>query len=462
MKKKALVFIDHDMTIRHFVLSGAFKEVEAAYDVTYVFNFLPPSSHKTWVFTDIHTLGLKRVLTTSISRVRMGRWYHLFAASVLYRNRGTSNFAPRRDVMIKMNGEKWTRRYEILSQPGIYQVFRWLYARAQGIHREVDEIISRERPDIILHPSILAGFYINELLGASKKYHIPLVVLMNSWDNPSGKAVSIGYPEKLVVWGEQTRRHAIEFMGMPKDRVVAFGAAQFQVYRTPPTDSDSELRTMFGCPQDERPILLYAGASKGAHESLYLKLLDDAIETGKLPLCHVIYRPHPWRGTLAPGEQSFFDLECKHTSIDPTMEDYYRRAIADEANGFHLADYALSNKLLSLVSAVISPLSTMLLEAALLGKPVLMFFPYKDLHSESGRYTALSLRLAHFADFFGAKGVTACYEESDFVQCCQELLTQSHDNDVRQAIRQHAAHFVDMSDPPYATKLLKLVDELTA
>ena len=170
----------------------------------------------------------------------------------------------------------------------------------------------------------------------------------------------------------------------------------------------STMRTMFGCLQDGRPILLYADASKGAHESLYLKHLDDAIETGRLPSCHVIYRPHPWHGTLAPGEQSFFDLECKHTGLDPTM----------------------------------------LLEAALLGKPVLMFFPYKDLSSESGRYTALALRLAHFADFFGAKGVTACYEESDFAQRCQELLMQSQDEEARQAIRQHAAHFVDMSDRP--------------
>ena len=459
MRKKALVFIDHDLTIRHFILSGVFKEVEAAYAVTYVFNLLPPSP-KNWIFTDIHALDLERVLTTSISRVRMGRWYPLYAASVLYRNRSTSNYIPRRDLMVELNGEKWTRRYEILSQPGIYQVFRWLYACAQGTHHEIAKIISHERPDVILHPSILTGYYINELLVASKKHHIPMVVMMNSWDNPSGKAMSIGYPEKLVVWGEQTRRHAIEFMGVPKDRVVVFGAAQFQVYRTPPTETESELRAIFGIPQDGRPILLYAGASKGAHESLYLKHLDDAIETGRLPSCHVIYRPHPWHGTLAPGEQSFFDLECKHTGLDPTMADYYRRAIAGEASGFHMADYALSNKLLSLVSAVISPLSTMLLEAALLGKPVLMFFPYKDLSSESGRYTALALRLAHFADFFGAKGVTACYEESDFAQRCQELLMQSQDEKARQAIRQHAAHFVDMGNPPYATRLLQLVDEL--
>ena len=39
----------------------------------------------------------------------------------------------------------------------------------------------------------------------------------------------------------------------------------------------------------------------------------------------------------------------------------------------YLADYSITNKLLTLVDAVISPFSTMLIESMLKGKPVLAF-----------------------------------------------------------------------------------------
>src|SRR5205807_6297299 len=140
------------------------------------------------------------------------------------------------------------------------------------------------------------------------------------------------------VWGPQTRRHAIEFLKMPADRIVEFGAAQFDVYREPVTDSDAELRKMFGVP-DKVPILLYGGVSKGVNETVPLQALDAAIADGRIPPAHVIFRPHPWRARLVEGEKSFFEVPFRHVTIDPFMADYYRRAVADAAPGFELADY---------------------------------------------------------------------------------------------------------------------------
>ena len=68
---KALVFIDHDMIVRHFVQSDAFAALEEAFDVTYVFNE-DISTEKKWLTLDIDRLGLGRVLRTHIPRVRMG------------------------------------------------------------------------------------------------------------------------------------------------------------------------------------------------------------------------------------------------------------------------------------------------------------------------------------------------------------------------------------------------------
>ena len=70
------------------------------------------------------------------------------------------------------------------------------------------------------------------------------------------------------------------------------------------------------------------------------------------------------------GEKSFFDHAFKHVTMDPHMESYYRRVTNTDSQGFDMADYHVTHKLLHLVDAVTSPLSTILLEALLHGKPV--------------------------------------------------------------------------------------------
>lgn len=459
MKMKALVFIDHDLIVRHFIKSVAFRELEQCYDVTYVFN-VDESTKKKWLFTDVASLGLRNVMRIGITRERMGSWHKLFAASVLRNQRGTRNYRPRKRLMAEISGRWHTEYYALLSLPGIYPLFRRRFLARQGFYQPLADLIRQQKPDIVFHPTILAGYFVNELPFICKSMGIPLVMLMNSWDNPSVKALGTSYPDKLVVWGEQTRRHAIEYMRMPEQDVLSFGAAQFQIYREPVKESDAELRAMFKVPEGI-PILLYGGANKGAHESKYLKLLDELIETGAVPRCHVIYRPHPWRGELAEGEIGFFDLECRNISMDPFMEPYYRRATTIGQFGIEMADYTITRKLLHLASAVISPLSTILLEATILGKPVLMFFPNDDLSKKSARHAQLGLQMVHFEDFWGAPGVNVCDQESAFAEECRRLLRQANDSAICEALVRHAKHFVVLEGSSYGERLLRLANELT-
>lgn len=457
--KKALIFIDHDLIVRHFVRSGAFRELEQQYDVTYIFN-VDNSTEKKWLFTDVDGLGLRSVLRTGITRARLGSWHKLFSASVLRNQRGTRNYRPRKELMSEISGRWHTEYYALLSLPGIYPLFRRRFLARQGIYQPLADLIREQKPDIVFHPTILAGYYVNELPFICKAANIPLVMLMNSWDNPSVKALGTSYPDKLVVWGEQTRRHAIEYMRMPEQDVLSFGAAQFQIYREPVKESGAELRAMFKVPEG-LPILLYGGASKGAHESRYLKLLDDLIENLAIPPCHVIYRPHPWRGELGEGEISFFDLGCRHISMDPFMEPYYRRATTTGQFGIEMADYAITRKLLHLVSAVISPLSTILLEATILGKPVLMFFPQEDAGRTGGRHTQLALNMVHFADFWGKPGVNVCDSQTEFAEKCRLLMAQANDQGIHEVLQRHARHFLVMDGPSYGERVLQLADQLT-
>lgn len=457
--KRALVCLDYDILIRHFIQSGVFAELEREYDVTYVFCTDSTSSKRT-IYTDIRSLGLKNVVEIEIPRVRMGSWDWLYNITILHYQRGSVNYDARKDLMILTRSKRLVRRWVVMSLPGIYPVVKRIITGRMGIFGPLEKLITEVRPDIVFHPSVLAGFFINELLPITKKHRIPFVVLMNSWDNPTSKAMLTGHPDRLVVWGEFSKKYAMQYLRIREEAIECFGAAQFQIYRQPPAETIEEIKHRFGVPLDKK-IILYAGASKGAHETQYLRMLEEGIERGHLPDCHVLYRPHPWRGGLAEGETSFFDLQWKHVTMDPHMEEYYRQQAVNETREFYMTDYRVTHRLLHMVEGVISPLSTILLEATILGKPVLMFFPSKDLFQKTGTQTRVALGLVHFTDFWGVEGVHVCLEEEEFFPCCRLLLQQAGDPAIARKLRAHASRFVVMDGPTYGERLLHLADDLT-
>jgi len=458
--KKALIFLDLDFVIRHFVMNDTFLELSKKFDLTFVI-VRDPSSDKQGIKLDISKLPIKDYVYFDIPRARSGKWFNLSQMLVFYNQRGTKNYATGRALIKGMVSPKLFRLFMIFSRPGLMQITRWFMLKKIGHYKPLDTFLNDQTPDLVLHPTVLTGFVINDLLQSCAALDIPLVLLMNSWDNPSMKAVAAGVPDRLVVWGDQTRRHAIEYMCIPENLVESFGAAQFQLYRTPETMSDSELRKLFEVPAN-LPIILYGGAGRGQHESEYIKRLDDMVETGQVPPCHILYRPHPWRGPLADGEVSFYDLNCKHVTMDPHLRGYYKRVVLGNGQDqFEMTNYSTTKQVLTLVSGVISPLSTILLESVMLGKPVLMYFPSDDLKKPMGRVTDISLKAAQFDDFWGSPGVHFCLEKDKFAEEFKLMLKEAGDPQVTKSLKEHASKFVVMDGPTYGERLATLADQLT-
>jgi len=450
---KILIFIDLDITIRHFLKTGAFAKIAESHDLVYVFN-KDSTSLKKNVHTDLTTLNLSKIRYTSVPRKRMGYWYYLYVATVFRNLRGTDNYLPRRANQIDISGNKFVARATFLSRPLVYPIFKLLLMVLMRADKSVASVVEEEKPDLILHPSTLTGYYINELTQISKKCRLPFVLLMNSWDNPSAKAVCTGLPSKLVVWGEQTKEHARHYMKMPEDRIEIFGAAQFQVYRNSPRQSRQDLCSSFEVPTDKK-IILYAGAGSGRHETEYLRRLDTATAAGgPLSDCHILYRPHPWRGGLGDGERNFFDCCFNNVTMDPHMREYYIAEVAQPTGRVCMIDYSISNMLLTLADAVISPLSTMLIEAMTLGKPILIFFPEEN-HGKEFRTDQV-----HFADVIAIPEVNVSYKSEEFVRSVTNLYSQIGDKAISQRLRDQSTFFHLLEGATYAERLEMLLTSL--
>jgi hypothetical protein len=448
---KILIFIDHDIVVRHFLHSQVFCELMSEHNVVFV---LPEPGNKR-----IHaTEGEFMVPDSALRRLpidvkRQSIWQKLTVTDML-RYRPGAHHAAMRQFHRTTGGWKAAVIYSLLGLPAIYTVFRWAsrWRLKNNRNQAMDALLEVEAPDLIIHPSVLAGLFINELVESCREREIPLLVIMNSWDNPSTKRAMTGNPDWLLVWGPQTRAHAIKYMQMPPERVINFGAAQFDLYRKPPRISRAEFAQKHGIPT-EANILLYAGSSKDTDEYSHLRQLNDAIARGDLGNTVVVYRPHPWGGGGKEGHR-IATTQWPHVRIEFSTRSYIEQVSQGNRSSITTPDYKETHDVLCAIDALISPLSTIVIEGALHGKPVLCFLP--DEENEKGHYK-LVLPLTHFEDFFSNPDFRFAAGDLNLIPAAQALLSFIGDIEYQKKLRSACEHFVSGFDRPYGQRLVEFV-----
>lgn len=449
---KILVFVEHDVIIRHFVHSGAFSDLIAAHDVVFVF---PEPGYKR-VTLDVSTLDLGapyRHLT--VHQLRLTVWKRLFQVNQL-RWRPGKFYAVLRKLFREVIKPKAAALYTVLSLPGIYQLLRWRSIAKIRVNPyvDLDRIIDEEAPDLLVHPSVLEGVYINDLVATSEAIGVPLVVIMNSWDNPCTKRAIVGIPDWLLVWGPQTRQHAIDYVGMPPDKTIEFGAAQFEIYRNPPRITREEFCQTHDIDTGKR-IVLYAGSSKGTDEYSHLETIELAIEDGELENLAVVYRPHPW-GDGGKGGGRILDREWKHIRIEATMRTYLEQ-VRDGNKAMSFPDYRDTHDVLSSIDALVSPLSTIILEGAMHGKPTLCFLPIEET---GARHFQMALPLKHFEDMFNSEEFPTTWGLEDLVPDIKIMLARLDDREYLERRATACNHFVTQFDIPYGQRLTSFCETI--
>lgn len=450
---KIAIFIDHDIVIRHFVLNDVLSSIKDEHEVVFVF----PENHKR-VLADLKTLGLNRVRTIPVSGERTYLYRRLYHATVLMNMRRTEKLHRQATMRIwryllgpRAYWESW-----LYSWPLTYRLYKSLMLARLGENNALNNLLQEERPDVVVHPTVLEGLFVSDLVRWGEANGKPTVFIMNSWDNPATKAMMVGFPSRLAVWGEQTRQHAILHMSIPSDRVVSLGVAQFDLYRYPPRETPVEHKRRLGIPQGCK-VLMYAGSSNGLNETSHLIRLEEAIEKGEFKDCVVLYRPHPWR-SYPKDEADFFSLHWKHVMLDPTMEACYRQSRKKERIHIELANYEDTHVTLSAVDAVISPLSTILLEAAMHGKPVAVYLP--DEGAKRNQSVTTRARMVHFLEFFDRVDCIKCENPERLIEECRRLLQKTDEIGIGERLKKQCAYFVEPSDYPYADRLNDLIRSL--
>ena len=219
--------------------------------------------------------------------------------------------------------------------------------------------IVHEQADLVLvTPLVDYGSYQTDVVKAAHALGVPVGFLPFSWDNLTNRGLIRVMPDRMLVWNDIQRREAIELHGVPDERVQVVGAPRFDdFYAMAPSLSRQDF-----C-RDQRldpmkPLVLYVCSSEfvAPHEVDFVRGWIRALRGSSHPVlreCGVLVRPHPahlkpWSAVVL-GEPNVTVWSAKETMN---------------------ADQGLYDSLFH-CSAVVGLNTSAMLEAGILGKPVL-------------------------------------------------------------------------------------------
>ena len=269
------------------------------------------------------------------------------------------------------------------------------------------DLIDRLRPHLVFCPTLIHDGSDFELLKAARKRGVPIAAFAATWDTLTSKGCFLVPPDVLLVWGEENRRHAVEFHGMAADRVIATGAPHLDVYGEgwPAEPRDSFLRAR-GLDPAKR-IILFAGTtiSYWEDEPGQLHALSAAIAGGELKDCVIWYRPHPRRS--GRDVSALGDLPGVY--VDDQVLRQKREGVSSYST--RPEDLGHYRNLMNACEAVVAAFSTMILEAALLGKPSLVVG--FDLDPRAPARLFKHAEYEHSLELLATPGVTLCRSLDD-------------------------------------------------
>jgi hypothetical protein len=253
----------------------------------------------------------------------------------------------------------------IFSNLRLQSVLTNLYWSVLPIDKGMKKVAQDFCPEITMIPSSVIGYEQNELMRAINRLGSgKTVLLIDNWDNLISKSCFIKKPDYIGVWGRQSFDFSLAIHGFKGSEVVILGTPRFEVYKNT-GGLLKEGRTPYD--QLDVPYILFAGCAVEFDEIGALTAVSASLESMKEVFpqgTKIVYRPHPW-GKKEKNLSLLSNEYLSNVVIDPQIIGSH-----NQTGKSFLPSLDYYPALLGQALIVICPLSTMILEAALLGKQV--------------------------------------------------------------------------------------------
>jgi hypothetical protein len=412
-----LVFLPGTRDVQRFVLSGAFKGLAGARRLHYVL----PVDVAQAIRDTTRAITQENSTPIDVPRDRCQKWSEIFEAACVQQAHLSPSLARRAGLQVN---PAWRQAWAMPpdERVAIDCAFESaVEASLDGMRPlpAIEELFERFMPVYCIVPTSLADPFCNEVVWACEAADVPCVLLQSGWDDLSSNGRVYGRTALLGCWGPQSRKYAAVLQRIPRRRTELMGAPHCEPLRQTSMDEVNRLRTALGVRGRER--LLLFGGGRQFDEIRVLRHLEDAIAEGRLRRTRVVYRPHPWRARR-PHDASFFDFEWSHVVIDPEMRDRYLREQAEQGyleRHAPMFDMAHLSTLLCASDAVVSSVSTLLVESLIADRPTMAI----GIGDSQGHDTSdVTLEMTHLAELRESVALRWCFDIDQLIESCAELL----------------------------------------
>lgn len=321
---------------------------------------------------------------------------------------------------------------------------RWVRKKIEP-NAKLREILSRKRYAAMIFPSSAFEPASVDLVHIGRELGVPTICLIDNWDNLTSKTVFWAKPDHLGVWGQQAYEQSIIIHGFDSARVHKIGTPRFEEYFYSPATQEHPTQYPF-------PYILFVGSAMPFDEIGALRAIDEWLVNGtefERDLT-VIYRPHPWqqkRSVSSVFEPSEFSRVMLDTQISEALEQGQELTSRSSAFQPELSYYP---DLLRGSLGVVGPLTTMLLEASICGRPTVGLSFFDGYHANtSKRY------FSHFEGMENVSGFTFCESREELIPQLHQALLKggaSHEQSLAET-----EYFVTNSPKTFSHRLVNLV-----
>ena len=262
----------------------------------------------------------------------------------------------------------WLDRIDSLGDEALnrfYRVLRGLERAIPASPRILNFLVAHGPDVVVVSPLVDAASDQVDLVRASQAMGIPVVAAIASWDNLTNKGHMRVQPDMVTVWNEQQKTEAVSYHGVDAERIAVTGAQLFdRWFDRQPSQSREAFYRMVGVPPD-RPLVLYTGSSvfiaRSEVEAPFVRRWIAALrESGDATLRNaaIVIRPHPFN---CEAWETVDVSELGPVTVWPRQR--YTPSSEEARNSlFDSLFYS---------TAVVGVNTSAMVEAAILGRPVL-------------------------------------------------------------------------------------------
>jgi hypothetical protein len=425
--KSILVIFDHSLAYRSYTQTGMIENLSKIYE------------------TSVFILGVRNSFKSQ--SLKVGHYnieYNSFESFLLafyanvYWNRKSSN-------SLSMQNRSWYKKREIRAIFSAEQIAFYyakifltvpLSAVSFFLNRVIKQLINHLKPNSdkkVIYITVGGTNSLSDVLTkAFSKHNIEVVTILENWDNMSSKAVFQNPPKKIGVWGEQSVKFGSLIHGIDPKIIIPVGNPRIEWLLRNVNKSPSPRNIFFG-----------GGSVNLELEMVYLA---SAIKIAKSTGSIVEYLPHP--KNYKHIEKLIKGVPSENLKV---LGNYTNEIETDPAN---LPKLDLYIDPFENCKVFTSPLSTMNLEASLLGIPSIALDIPTKMNLPDNK---ISDRHDHIHDIRGTEVFYFIESVEQYEKLLESLMSNSLSPISSIAKQQTLTYLID-SNSDYTENLLNLIN----